>query len=168
MDSLGCGDRNRPAQALHLEGLDLFPALVASGDAGEPTDRHVGGHHHGVNVEPLRATRALHIRGARLVFTEPLLHVHNGHGCSLRPEHGSTVSGGRSFAMTASRRHSPKGPAGSWKTGQRAPITGYWKDQHGQVIHIEVGRTFPPCLDRQGECANRHLLVNMQTGHLAD
>ena len=54
-------------------------------------------------------------------------------------------------------RHVPKGPDGAWKTGQRVPETGYWADQYGDVTRFEAGRTFPPCIDRTGECANRHL-----------
>jgi hypothetical protein len=42
-----------------------------------------------------------------------------------------------------------------WKTGQRVPATGYYKDQYGYVSHHTVHGTFPPCIDRKGECAYR-------------
>ncbi|GAB3396836.1 hypothetical protein GCM10027568_31790 [Humibacter soli] len=57
------------------------------------------------------------------------------------------------------REHEPKGPNGSWKTGQRVPETGNWFDQYGEVGHFVAGRTFPPCIDRKGECAYRYLIV---------
>jgi hypothetical protein len=45
-----------------------------------------------------------------------------------------------------------------WKTGQRVPVTGIYRDQHGyQSVHQQYG-TFPPCIDRQGECAWRTLV----------
>lgn len=53
--------------------------------------------------------------------------------------------------------HTPKGPNGSYKTGQRVPETGTWVDQHGVPTHHERGATFPPCIDRKGECAYRVL-----------
>jgi hypothetical protein len=49
-----------------------------------------------------------------------------------------------------SRRHLPKGPNGTWKTGQRCPTSGFWKDQHGQVNHFDEGATFPPCISWKG------------------
>ena len=55
--------------------------------------------------------------------------------------------------------HVPKGPGGTWKTGQRVPVTGDWADQYGDVVRFEAGHTFPPCIDRKGECANRHLVM---------
>lgn len=57
----------------------------------------------------------------------------------------------------ASRR-GPLGPKDSWKTGQRVPVTGDWADQYGLVSHHDAGNTFPPCLDRNGECAFRILV----------
>ena len=54
--------------------------------------------------------------------------------------------------------HRPKGPNGSWKTGQRVPTSGSWSDQYGDVVWFEQGHTFPPCIDRKGECANRNLV----------
>lgn len=54
--------------------------------------------------------------------------------------------------------HRPKGPNDTWVTGQRVPVTGDWADQYGIVTHHEVGRTFPPCLDRKGEAACRFLV----------
>lgn len=56
-----------------------------------------------------------------------------------------------------SYNHRPKGPNGTWTTGQRVPTTGFYQDQHGTVTHHEAGRTFPPCLDRKGESAHRFL-----------
>lgn len=58
-----------------------------------------------------------------------------------------------------SRHHVPKGPNGTWKTGQRVPETGSWVDQYGDVYRFEAGHTFPPCIDRKGECAFRTLLT---------
>jgi len=52
-------------------------------------------------------------------------------------------------------KHWPKGPDGTWKTGQRVPETGYWYDQYGSVAWFTLGNTFPPCIDRKGECAFR-------------
>jgi hypothetical protein len=52
----------------------------------------------------------------------------------------------------------PKGPDGAWTTGQRVPFTGRWSDQHGYVSFHEKGATFPPCIDRKGEKAFRHLI----------
>lgn len=51
------------------------------------------------------------------------------------------------------RPGSPLGPGGAWKTGQRCPKAGYWKDQYGQRAFIRQHSTFPPCLGRSGECA---------------
>ncbi len=56
------------------------------------------------------------------------------------------------------RHHEPKGPDGSWTTGQRVPFAGVWVDQHGVRSHHDVGATFPPCIDRKGECAFRYLI----------
>lgn len=55
--------------------------------------------------------------------------------------------------------HFPLGPDGSWKTGQRVPMAGNYADQYGVVTHFSAGRTFPPCIDRKGECAFRHLIA---------
>lgn len=54
--------------------------------------------------------------------------------------------------------HRPKGPNETWKTGQRVPVSGAWADQYGLVTNHTAGGTFPPCLDREGECAYRHLV----------
>lgn len=55
--------------------------------------------------------------------------------------------------------HTPKGPNGSWKTGQRVPVSGVWRDQYGRTSNHDKGGTFPPCLDREGgECAYRTLV----------
>lgn len=45
-----------------------------------------------------------------------------------------------------------------WKTGQRVPAPGLWKDQHGYVSQHAPGATFPPCIGRKGECAWRTYL----------
>lgn len=45
-----------------------------------------------------------------------------------------------------------------WKTGQRVPVTGNYRDQYGVVSHHEVHRTFPPCIGRKGEGAFRYLV----------
>lgn len=55
--------------------------------------------------------------------------------------------------------HQPKGPSGTWKTGQRVPMSGTWADQYGAVYHFTTGTTFPPCIDRKGECAYRVLVA---------
>lgn len=55
-------------------------------------------------------------------------------------------------------RRMPLGPDGAWKTGQRVQFKGNYSDQYGVVTHHEVGATFPPCIDRKGECAMRHLI----------
>jgi len=59
----------------------------------------------------------------------------------------------------SSGRHLPKGPSGTWKTGQRVPESGNWVDQHGSSQYFTRGSTFPPCIDRKGECANRFLVA---------
>ncbi len=57
----------------------------------------------------------------------------------------------------------PLGPGGTFKTGQRVPVSGMWRDQYGDVISIEQGNTFPPCIDRKGECAYRSLIAAAAT-----
>lgn len=42
----------------------------------------------------------------------------------------------------------PKGPDGSFKTGQRCPADGSWINSINQVIHLERGATFPPTVGR--------------------
>lgn len=59
------------------------------------------------------------------------------------------------MAVTASPFHQGKGPGGTYKTGQRVPTTGRWVDQHGVTSWHAAGATFPPCIGRKGECANR-------------
>lgn len=51
--------------------------------------------------------------------------------------------------------HRPLGRGGTWKTGQRVPESGYYVDQHRMVSWHGAGATFPPCIDRKGECAFR-------------
>ncbi|RIX30551.1 hypothetical protein D1781_03795 [Amnibacterium setariae] len=60
----------------------------------------------------------------------------------------------------AKSRHQPLGPNGTWKTGQRVPFDGAWVDQYGTVSTHLRGDTFPPCIDRKGECAFRLLKIN--------
>ena len=57
--------------------------------------------------------------------------------------------------MSVSR---PKGTHGRWKTGQRVPETGNYEDQYGFVSHHEQHSTFPPCIGRKGENADRVLV----------
>lgn len=55
--------------------------------------------------------------------------------------------------------HTPKGPNGTWKTGQRVPVDGRWADQYGQVNFFEEKTTFPPCIQpKGGEVAYRTLV----------
>lgn len=54
--------------------------------------------------------------------------------------------------------HPPLGPNETWKTGQRVPVSGLWRDQYGVVTHHDAFSTFPPCIDRKGECAFRELV----------
>lgn len=46
------------------------------------------------------------------------------------------------------KKHSPKGPGGTWKTGQRCPEDAWWRNQFGQVIFLERKSTFPPRVGR--------------------
>jgi hypothetical protein len=59
--------------------------------------------------------------------------------------------------------HNPKGPNGTWITGQRVPVEGYWKDQYNVVSHHDKGATFPPCIGRKGEAAFRTLIKAART-----
>lgn len=52
----------------------------------------------------------------------------------------------------------PLGPGGTWKTGQRVPVSGIYADQYGVVSRHEQHATFPPCISRKGEVAYRHLI----------
>lgn len=47
----------------------------------------------------------------------------------------------------------------TYKTGMRVPVSGNYADQYGVVTHHERYRTFPPCVDRKGECAYRRLVI---------
>ena len=47
-------------------------------------------------------------------------------------------------------RHNPMGPNGSWKTGQRVPRDGWYRNQYGQIVHFERSTTFPPRVGRPG------------------
>lgn len=61
--------------------------------------------------------------------------------------------------------HQPKGPGGTWKTGQRVPSDGHYVDQHGATSWHEAGDTFPPCVGRKGgECAFRRLAWSKAAG----
>lgn len=52
----------------------------------------------------------------------------------------------------------PENSAGWYKTGQRVPVAGRWKDQYGLVSWHDRHATFPPCIGRKGECAWRRLV----------
>lgn len=52
----------------------------------------------------------------------------------------------------------PLGLHGGFKTGQRVPETGNYVDQYGTVTHHDKHSTFPPCIGRKGECAERKLV----------
>lgn len=52
-------------------------------------------------------------------------------------------------------RHKPKGPNGTWKTGQRVPWSGHYADQFRVVTYHDRGTTFPPCIGRKGTGAYR-------------
>lgn len=145
-----------------MEGLDLLAAIVATRDAGEAADRKVDIQDHSVHLEPLRSARALQILGALLVFTDPLRHVDDRHVGSVRPA-GMSLREKGVATMTYRRRHHPKGPRGSWKTGQRVPVSGEYADQYGQHAHFTQGTTFPPCIRRKGECAYRWLIKVART-----
>lgn len=60
-------------------------------------------------------------------------------------------------------RHQPLGPSGTWKTGQRVPVSGIYIDQFGSTSLHEAGGTFPPCIGREGECAYRRRIVAAAT-----
>jgi hypothetical protein len=60
----------------------------------------------------------------------------------------------------SSKTHKPKGKNGAWKTGQRVPVSGSYADQYGDVVWFEQNHTFPPCIGRKGENADRHLIEN--------
>jgi hypothetical protein len=57
-------------------------------------------------------------------------------------------------------RHSPLGPGGTYKTGQRVPLAGYWVDQFGEITNHDSGATFPPCVGRKGTCAFRRPFIS--------
>lgn len=42
------------------------------------------------------------------------------------------------------RKHSPRGPLGRWKTGQRVYMAGRYVDQYGAPYYFDLGTTFPP------------------------
>ena len=62
--------------------------------------------------------------------------------------------------------HRPKGPNGTWKTGQRVPTSGTWVDQDGVLTTHYEHDCFPPTIKtggRQGgECAYRSLVTAFQ------
>ncbi|MFB7949713.1 hypothetical protein ACFC6L_32940 [Kitasatospora phosalacinea] len=64
--------------------------------------------------------------------------------------------------MSRRKKRTPLGPNGTWKTGQRVPATGHYQDQYGRVSHHEEADTFPPCIDRKGECAYRTRVIQAQ------
>ena len=52
----------------------------------------------------------------------------------------------------------PRAMPVEWKTGNRVPFRGTYKDQYGYVSEHEAHHTFPPCIGRKGECAYRTLV----------
>lgn len=61
------------------------------------------------------------------------------------------------------RVHRPKGPKGSWKTGQRVPETGNYADQFGVICHFEQATTFPPTsFGRKSECGYYLAVLNQK------
>lgn len=56
------------------------------------------------------------------------------------------------------RSHRPLGPGGTWKTGQRVQQDGHYADQFNVITTHYEGDTFPPCVGRKGEGANRRLV----------
>jgi hypothetical protein len=137
-------------------GLLVSAALVAEQLARPPHDPAVG-----VNVDDPAGSFALQVRSLE---PEPrrAAHARALAGCSLSPLrregdqcHAETIPREEVISV---KHHEPKGPDGLWKTGQRVPFAGFWTDQYGEVTHHEVGATFPPCIDRKGECAYRYLV----------
>lgn len=57
-----------------------------------------------------------------------------------------------------SQRHRPLGPGGTWKNGQRVPVTGIYVDQYGHPSKHKQHGTFPPCSGRRGGRAYRRLI----------
>lgn len=48
----------------------------------------------------------------------------------------------------------PLGPDDSFKSGQRCPRSGLWRDQRGNTCRFDEHSTFPPVPGRNGgECA---------------
>lgn len=43
-------------------------------------------------------------------------------------------------------------------TGKQVPIDGAWKNQHGEVLLLKQGDTFPPCENPAGEVARWKLI----------
>lgn len=54
--------------------------------------------------------------------------------------------------------NNPLGPGGTWKTGQRVPVSGIYADQYDVRSRHEQHCTFPPCIGRDGEVAYRRLI----------
>ncbi len=148
----GCGCP-QPSRVLR-PGLDRLPALYAVRHACVSNDRplSVEGHRTLNELEPRRATRAPDLI-VGLSFA-PLRHVHNGHASQSKTSSSNTAAGVSKKEVVVVKRR-PLGPHGSFKTGQRVPFTGDYADQYGLVSHHDAGTTFPPCIGRKGECANR-------------
>lgn len=103
-------------------------------------------HRHAVSAMGRRAPLATHLKGP---------HASVGALPRRRAVSGAHLDGKEVKSMTT---HMPQGPDGAWKTGQRVPFDGDWADQYGIVTRHERGATFPPCIDRKGECAYRYLV----------
>lgn len=117
----------------------------------------------GSQFEPCRTAFARHVP----LIPRLLGHrkLQDGHAQSLRPpalgrsRYPNGVADLREKGQIMPRKKRPLGPNGSWKTGQRVPEDGNWKDQYGTVSTHYEGDTFPPCVHRQGECAFRERVI---------
>jgi hypothetical protein len=113
-----------------------------------------GGDSHSRPRAHVLPTRHRHRR--RAMETSRILATHSGGSRVRRGDPPSHSCGKRPQEKGKMMSHFPQGPDGAWKTGQRVPFDGNWTDQYGLVSFHERGATFPPCIDRKGECAYRY------------